>query len=397
MNAAPNAVSLDAPPLHNGAAQPPPPPATAGPAAAQPAKAKKSVLQFEITPKKVKQSELMNFSRQAASFLRAGIPVLEALSVLADETKNKLLRKILVETGAALRAGSSFATGLAMYSGAFPSYYIPMVRSAELTGSLDSVLDQLAIYIERDLEARRKVKSALTYPSVVALLSVVSVVILGWWVLPKFEVFFEGLDAKLPLATRMLLGITDVATALWPIFLAFAVLLVVLFVLSIRTQKGRRVRDTLLLNAPVLGSVVRFAIVERFCRVLSALVTAGVPLPDALIVASNGTGNRVFQIGLSTAREAMIRGEGLAKPLAAMGLLPAGANQMIRVGEATGTLDQQLDFAATFYERELNYKLKKFTDLFEPAVIVFMGLVVGFVAIALVSAMYGIFNQVNVA
>ena len=363
---------------------------------AAPAKPKRNILKTEITPKKVKSADLMNFSRQAAAFLRAGIPVLEALSVLADETKNKLLRKILIETGQSLRAGASLGAGLARYPGAFPSYYIPMVRSAELTGSLDSVLDQLAIYVERDLEARRKVKSALTYPSVVAALSVVSVVVLAVWVLPKFEVFFDGLDADLPLATRMLLGITDLFATFWPVLVALVAVLMVLFVLSIRTDRGRHLRDRMLLGAPALGSVVRFAIVERFCRVLSALVTAGVPLPDALIVASNGTGNRVFQVGLAKAREAMIRGEGLARPLAALGLFPAGANQMIRVGEVTGTLDQQLEFAATFYERELNYRLKKFTDLFEPAVIVFMGLIVGFVAIALVSAMYGIFRQVNV-
>lgn len=363
---------------------------------AAPAKPKRNILKTEITPKKVKSADLMNFSRQAAAFLRAGIPVLEALSVLADETKNKLLRKILIETGQSLRAGASLGAGLARYPGAFPSYYIPMVRSAELTGSLDSVLDQLAIYVERDLEARRKVKSALTYPSVVAAMSVVSVVVLAVWVLPKFEVFFDGLDADLPLATRMLLGITDLFATFWPVLVALVAVLMVLFVLSIRTDRGRHLRDRMLLGAPALGSVVRFAIVERFCRVLSALVTAGVPLPDALIVASNGTGNRVFQVGLAKAREAMIRGEGLARPLAALGLFPAGANQMIRVGEVTGTLDQQLEFAATFYERELNYRLKKFTDLFEPAVIVFMGLIVGFVAIALVSAMYGIFRQVNV-
>jgi type IV pilus assembly protein PilC len=362
---------------------------------AAPGRRSRSILHAEITPKRVKQSELMNFSRQAAAFLRAGIPVLEALGVLAGETKHKLLRQILDDAITALRGGATFADALGSRPGAFPSYYIPMVRSAELTGNLDAVLDQLAVYIERDLEARRKVKSALTYPSVVAVMAVCSVVVLTVWVLPKFKSFFAGLDAKLPLATRALLGVTDLFALLWPVLAGGAVAAVVALVLSIRTDRGRRVRDRLLLAAPAIGPVIRFAVVERFCRVLSALVTAGVPLPDALVVASDGTGNRVFQDGLGTAREAMIRGEGLAGPIAASGLFPAGANQMLRVGEVTGTLDQQLDFAASFYERELNYRLKKFTDLFEPAVIVFMGVVVGFVAIALVSAMYGIFNQVN--
>ncbi|MEZ5263425.1 MAG: type II secretion system F family protein [Acidimicrobiales bacterium] len=340
-------------------------------------------------------ADLMNFCRQAAAFLRAGIPVLEALTVLADETKHKLLRTILTEAAEALRAGTTFAAALARYEQAFPGYFIPMVRSAELTGRLDAVLDQLASYVERDIDARRKVKSALTYPTVVAALSLVSVLVLATWVLPKFRVFFASLDAELPLTTRMLLGVTDVFARLWPLFAGGSLVLFLLFVLSVRTERGRLARDRMLLRMPGFGPVVRFAIVERFCRVLSALVSAGVPLPDALLVAANGTANRVFQRGLVQAREAMIRGEGLARPLAELDLFPAGANQMFRVGEATGTLDTQLEFAATFYERELNYRLKKFTDLFEPAVIVFMGLVVGFVAVALVSAMYGIFNQVS--
>jgi type IV pilus assembly protein PilC len=358
-------------------------------------KPKKKWSQIEVIPARVKQEDLMNFSRQAAAFLRAGIPILDCLAVLQDEIKNDKLKKIVFETGQSLRGGSSFAEGLGRYANDFPPYYVPMVRSAELTGRLDDVLDQLAIYIERDLEARRKVKSALTYPAVVASLSVVSVVILAWWVLPKFETFFDSLDAELPLATRLLLGMTGVFATLWPVFLVLFALGVAALIASVRTERGRRIRDRLLLRAPAIGRVVQYAVVERFCRALSALVQAGVPLTDAITVASEGTGNLVIKDKILEAREAMIRGEGLAGPLALTGVFPSGANQMIRVGEETGTLDQQLDFAAGFYAKELDYRLKKFTDLFEPAVIVFMGGIVGFVAIALVSAMYGIFNQVQ--
>ncbi|MDH4172082.1 MAG: type II secretion system F family protein, partial [Acidimicrobiia bacterium] len=161
------------------------------------------------------------------------------------------------------------------------------------------------------------------------------------------------------------------------------------------TEKGRRIRDRLLLNGPGIGKLMRLVVVERFCRALSALVQAGVPLPDAVTVSAESTGNLVVQDRIIEAKEAMVRGDGLAGPLAATELFPSGANQMIRVGETTGTLDEQLDFAAQFYAREVDYRLKKFTDLFEPAVIVFMGLIVGFVAVALVSAMYGVFNQVE--
>jgi type IV pilus assembly protein PilC len=169
----------------------------------------------------------------------------------------------------------------------------------------------------------------------------------------------------------------------------------VLVTLTVRTERGKGWRDALLLRVPVLGDLARHAILERFCRILSSMVAAGVPLPDALVVTSAATNNRVYRRGLAKAREAMLRGEGLAEPLSASGLFPSAARQMFRVGENTGTLDRQMRTAATYFDRELDYKLKRFTSLFEPAVILLSGAMVGFIAIALVSAMYGIFRQVN--
>jgi type IV pilus assembly protein PilC len=164
-----------------------------------------------------------------------------------------------------------------------------------------------------------------------------------------------------------------------------------------QVEQGRRIRDKLLLRLPVLGDVVRHAVLERFCRILSSMMSAGVPLPESLKVASEATGNRVYIEALATAREQMIRGAGLAAPLADTGLFPTAARQMFRVGESTGSLDSQLETAAAYFDRELDYKVKRFTNLFEPAVILAMGFVVGFVAIALISAMYGIFRQTHVS
>jgi type IV pilus assembly protein PilC len=227
-------------------------------------------------------------------------------------------------------------------------------------------------------------------------MSVVTVVVLTAFVLPRFETFFKSFNAKLPLATRLLLDVTHIISTYWYVIVVPVVALVVLLILGQRTIRGKAVRDSVLLRMPVLGGVIRFAVIERFCRILTSMVDAGVPLPDALLVITEGTDNDVFRRGLLAAREAMLRGEGLAGPLAETGLFPAAARQMFRVGEETGTLDQQLQIAARFFDRELDYKIKRFTALFEPAVIVMMGLIVGFVAIALVSAMYGIYNQVNV-
>jgi type IV pilus assembly protein PilC len=358
-----------------------------------PRRAKKSIWQFEITAKKVPRKELMHFSRQLAVFIKAGIPILDALEAIQEEMGNKLLRGIVLDLQEQLRSGATFADAMSRHSDAFPSYYLGILRSAELTGRLDTVLVQLSEYIERDLEARRKVVSALAYPAIVMGTAMVVVVVLVAYVLPKFETFFKTLGARLPLPTRILLGGTHALTRHWLAIVVVLAALVVTSWIASRTKRGRHLRDTVILRLPVLGDLVRHIILERFCRILSAMMSAGVALPEALMVTTGATNNSVYRAGLVEAREAMMRGEGLAQPLAASGLFPPSAKQMFRVGEATGTLDEQLETAATYFDRELDYKIKRFTALFEPAVLLFVGIVVGFVAIALVSAMYGFFNQ----
>ena len=338
----------------------------------------------------------MNFSRQAASFLRAGIPVLDSLTVLAEENDNTAMVKVLNDLRRDLRSGTSLGEAIGAHPKVFPNYYIAMVRSAELTGRLDDTLDQLASYLERDIEAKRKVRGALTYPGVVMVMAMGAVIVLATFVMPRFKGLFADINADLPLTTRFLLGITDFVANWWWALLGGGVVIACGLYAAFGGLHGERRRHTLLLKLPGLGDLMHFVILERFCRVLAAMVQAGVALPDALLVASDATNNRVYQDKLTIVRAEMLRGAGFARPIAATGLFPPAARQMIRVGENTGTLDRQLESSAGFYERELAYKLKRFTDLFEPMVIVGVGFVVGFVAIALVQAMYGVFDQVKV-
>jgi type IV pilus assembly protein PilC len=357
---------------------------------------KKSFLHAELSGPRVKRDDLMHLSRQMAAFVRAGLPVLEAVHTIGTESDNSSVRRVMNDIEEGLRSGERFSDCLERHPKVFPDFYRGIVRSAEMTGELDTVLTRLSVYIERDLEARRKIKAATIYPAVIAAMSVVTVTVLATFVLPKFKVFFKSLHAKLPLPTRMLLATTDFLTNWWWALLAglFAVALIIFAILQ--TEKGRYGRDRLLLAIPVLGSTIQYALVERFCRVLASMVTAGVTLPEALRVATESLRNRVYVQSLSGVNEAMLEGQGIAGPLAKTALFPATAVQMLRVGEETGTLDGQLEVTAQYYETELDYKVKRLTALFEPIVIVVMGLVVGFVAVALVSAMYGVFNQVKV-
>jgi type IV pilus assembly protein PilC len=359
-------------------------------------KERKPWAQIEITTKKIKPVDVQNFSRQLAAFLRAGIPILDALDSLEEDAPNPVLKHALVEIGDALRAGSSFADAVAAHDNIFPRYYVSILRSAELTGNLDIVLDQLSAYIERDEGVRRSIRSALTYPLVVAAMAAVTVLVLVTYVLPKFKDFFDDLHATLPLPTRMLMGFADFLENWGLVIVGIVVVLIAALVFYLRTEEGKVRRDRFLLNAPAVGPVVQCAVIERFCRILGTMLGAGVPIPDAMTAASDATNNRVFQAGLDEARLEMLRGNGIAGPVAATGLFPSSAMQMLKVGEQSGTLDHQLVITADYFEQELDHKLKRLTSLFEPAVIIVMGAIVGFVAIALVSAMYGIFNQVKI-
>jgi type IV pilus assembly protein PilC len=357
---------------------------------------KKSLLQAEVFKARVKREDVMHLSRQLGAFIRAGLPVLDAVRTLGDEATNSTIRAMMRDVEDGLRRGERLSDCFNRHPDVFPEDYRGILRSAELTGQLDSVLDQLARYLERDLEARRKIKSALIYPTMIAIMSVVTIVVLVAFVLPRFKSFFANLHATLPLPTRMLLATTDFLTAWWWAILAGLAAVSLLGFLILRTDGGRFQRDRLFLAIPVLGPTIRYTLVERFCRILASMAVAGVPLPEALRVATASLHNQVFVRALGRTGEAMLRGEGLAAPLAATRIFPPTASRMLRVGEDTGTLDTQLEATATYYAGELEYKIKKLTSLFEPVVIIVMGGIVGFVAVAMVSAMYGIFGQVHV-
>lgn len=357
---------------------------------------KKSLLQYEISGPRIKLDHVMHLSRQIAAFLKAGLPIIDAVHSIGADNDNSSVRRMMHEIEDGLRTGERFSDTLERYPKVFPEFYRGIVRSAELTGELDTVLSRLALYLERDLEARRKIKSALIYPAAVAVMSVATVLVLAIYVLPKFEEFFAEFDATLPLPTRMLLGTTDFLGDWWWALTGGLALAILLFVVSQRFERGKYAWHAFLLRVPVLGETIQFALVERFCRVMASMVSAGVNLPEAIRVATDSLRNRYFIKRLNGVTEQMLEGQGLAAPLARTELFPGTATSMLRVGEETGSMDTQLEVTAEYYEDELQYKINKLTALFEPIVILVMGGIVGFVAVALVAAMYGIFNQVDI-
>jgi len=224
---------------------------------------KASLMNFEVTKKKVPRKEVMHFSRQLGVFMKAGIPIMEALEVIEEETTEKLMKKVLHEMIDDLRAGDTFAAAAASHPEAFANFYVGILESAELTGNLDTVLNQLADYIERDVEARSTLTSALIYPAVVATMSVGVVIVLATFVMPRFVVFFKSLHAKLPLPTRMLLSGSSFFSHWWFLIIGTLFALAIGFVVMRRSPSGKAVLDGIILKLPVLGALVQAAVLER--------------------------------------------------------------------------------------------------------------------------------------
>ena len=356
---------------------------------------RRGVLDFELTAEKVKKKELMHFTRQLAVFVKAGIPLTDALLTIGDESEDVALRRALGKIIDELRNGGLLSVAANNHPEVFPEYYVGILQAAELTGKLDESLEALAGYLEREIDTRAKVVSALSYPMVVMVMAFGTVLVLAGYVLPQFKPLFEELGAELPLPTRMMLFVSRFFTDLWFVTVAFFILQIAVLGFFMKTEKGHQLRDRLVLKIPIISGIVDYAILERFCRILGAMVRAGVPLPEGLKTTTDATSNEVYKERLEVARAQMLEGKGFSQPLIDTELFPGAAKQMFKVGEETGTLDDQLHVASIYFDRELESRIKKFTTMFEPIMIVFVGVIVGFVAIALVSAMYGVLGGIK--
>ena len=357
-------------------------------------KESKPILEIEIG-RTVPQAVLLQVTRQLAAFTAAGVPIIEALTLLAESTKHKRMQSTLYEMAQDIRSGETLPGAAKTHTSVFPGYYLAILEAADRTGDISTAFETLSFYLERDLNSVRAVKSALYYPVVLILLAIGAVAVLSIVVLPRFVEFFTSLNATLPLPTRMLLnGSSFIATNWWIILLALLSVVAIFFIVR-NTKRGRLSQDKLILKFPIFGNLVRIIALERFTRVLGSLTNAGVSLPDALELSANVMNNYAFTVAINDIRLAVLRGEGITEPMANFPVFPKETVQILRVGEQTGRMSDQLNHASDFYAKEVDYKLKNLTSLIEPIVLLIVGGGVGFVAVALVSAMYGIYNQGN--
>jgi type IV pilus assembly protein PilC len=343
----------------------------------------------------VKRAEVILFTRQLATFVRVGVPMLEGLAVLREQASSPLLKAAIGRVENDVRAGASLSAALAVHPRIFNDLYVDMVRSAEVSGNLDDVLRQLASYLYRDESAARKLRNAMIYPGIVIALALGVITVLVGFVLPAFARLFSDFQATMPLPTRILLTVgifcRDHAVT---IFVVMAII-VVSVTAYLHTARGRETLEALLLRVPHLGTIIRYSIVERYLRTLATLARAGVPITTMIDTANESLGNVIFERGLKAVRSRMLSGEGFSGPLEGTGLFPKLVIQIVKVGEETGNLDSNLEQAAEHYAEEVDYRLKQLITVLEPALVVVVGAMVGFIAISVIAPMYSLVHAVH--
>jgi type IV pilus assembly protein PilC len=333
--------------------------------------------------KKVKQRSISIFTRQLATMIDAGLPLVQSLEILASQQDDKLFQKIIREIREDVEGGSTFAGALKKHPATFNDLYTNLVVAGEEGGILDTILTRLANYIEKAEALKKKVKSALIYPATIVAVAVIVVMILMVFVIPVFETMFKSAGQSLPLPTLITLTISKLIQKYVVIIFPGLILCFYLFKKYYQTEKGKTLMDTLLLKSPVFGPLFQKIAVARFSRTLGTLVSSGVPILDGLNIVSKASGNKRIEIAVLNARASIREGETIAEPLGRSGHFPPMVIQMISVGESTGALDSMLSKIADFYEDEVDVAVGNLTSLLEPLLMVFLGVVIGGVVISM--------------
>ena len=357
----------------------------------------KKGLNFEINLKaqKIKLKEVAIFSRQFATMVNSGLPILRALSILADQVSNKELAKTLTLVRNDVEQGSSLSVAMAKFPKAFNDLYIAMVKSGETGGMLDDVLLRLADVLEREVHLRQKIKSAMTYPVAVVALVVLIMSAMLLFVVPQFKTIYTQLGGTLPLPTRVLLMASDAVKKYWYIIIIGTFVFIFFFKRYKKTESGRATLDALKLKIPIFGTLFHKTALSRFSSTAGMLLRSGVPILQALDIVADTVNNKVMSKAVVDVQASVREGESIAKPLARHAVFPPMVVQMLAVGEETGQVDTMLDKVAKFYDQEVEASVDALTSLIEPLLIAIIGGAVGAAVIALYMPMFNIIKLIQ--
>ena len=344
---------------------------------------KKESFLARFRPKTVKGKEIAIFTRQLATMLESGLPLVQALEALATQQKNPYFQQVIRTIKNSVESGNSLAESLREFPKIFDELYYQMVSAGEAGGNLDEILKRLATYQEKILAIKAKIRQAMMYPIVIIFVTIVVLSIIMVYVIPKFAQMFAEAGQALPLPTQIVIAVSAITKKYFPFFIAGLIGFAILFRRLYRTEKGRYQIDKLLLRLPLFGDLLHKSALARFARTLSSLIASGVPLLQGLSISGKVSGNRVIEKVVEEVRLSVSEGQSIAEPMAVSGYFPHMMTQMIAVGETTGALEQMLDKVADFYEDEVDRTVETISTLIEPILIVFLGGIIGGIIISL--------------
>ena len=347
-------------------------------------KTKKGVLGKFSLKGKVKDKDIVIFTRQFATMIDAGLPLVQALEILSTQVENKTLGKTLSQVKVDVESGATYADALKKHPRIFSELYVNMVAAGEAGGILDTILNRLAAYIEKAMKLKKKVKGAMVYPAVVSSIAVLVIAIIMIFVVPTFSKMFAQLGGTLPWPTRIIIDMSDFIAGIGGLLTAGAIVAGVVFIVQFRrTEKGKYLTDRILLKLPIFGMLLNKVAVAKFTRTLGTLISSGVPILDGLEITAKTSGNKVIQYAIDEVRKGVVGGKTLAEPITKAKVFPPMVTHMIAVGESTGALDAMLAKIADFYDDEVDAAVSNLTALMEPMLMVFLGGTVGFIVVAM--------------
>jgi type IV pilus assembly protein PilC len=332
---------------------------------------------------KVQTKDLVVFTRQFATMIDSGLPLVQCLDILASQQDNKTFKTILYKVKEAVESGSTFADALGKHPKAFDDLYVNLVAAGEVGGILDTILNRLAAYIEKAMKLKKKVKGAMVYPTTIIAIAIIVVGVILVFVIPTFAKLFADFGGELPAPTRFVIALSDFSKKYILVIIALGFLIRYAILKYYATPKGRKVIDTLILRTPIVGPLVRKVAVAKFTRTLGTMISSGVPIMDGLEIVAKTAGNKVIEEAIYKVRQAISEGKTMADPLASSGVFPPMVVQMISVGEATGAMDTMLSKIADFYDDEVDDAVGALTSMMEPLLMVFLGVAVGGLVIAM--------------
>ena len=344
---------------------------------------------------KVKANDIIIFARQFSTMIDAGLPILQCLEILHSQQENKTFQKIIKEIKESVEGGSTLADALKKFPKEFDDLFVNMISAGEAGGILDTILKRLAGYLEKSAQLKGKVKGALTYPIIVFIIATLVTIVILIFVIPVFQEMFASLGGVLPAPTRVVIALSDFMKANILYLIVGLILFVIAFKKYYKTENGQKVIDDLILKAPVFGILIRKVAVAKFTRTMGTMLTSGVPILSALDIVARTAGNKTVETAIYRVRSAISEGRTMADPLSETGVFPSMVCSMIAVGESTGALDSMLGKIADFYDDEVDQAVENLTAMIEPFMMVFLGVVVGGLLIAMYLPIFTMAGQID--